>query len=79
MLSKFSVKRPYTVVVGVGLIISLIRQYDAGSASQHEPAICDSNDHLYRRKPGRGGRSRNQARRADDGCGQQYQDNSVNI
>lgn len=71
MLSKFSVKRPYTVLVGVLLILILglrvDHEDDDGSASEYESSLCGCLYHLYRGQPGRGGDNGYKAGREFDG------------
>lgn len=75
MLSKFSVKKPYTVVVGVVLVIILgVVSFTKMTVDlfQYEPALRDRDDNLSGRESAGGRGDRNKACGADDGHGQQY-------
>lgn len=58
MISRYSVKRPYTVVVAVVLVIILggcvIFKYEDRSASGYDIALCNCYDYVPGSKPGGG-------------------------
>ena len=54
MLSKFSVKKAYTVMVGNYSGRGIFEQDEHRFAAQYEPALCDCDHHVHRRQPGTG-------------------------
>ena len=61
MLAKFSVKKPFTVLVAVILIIVFgivsFFQDDSGSVPQYQHALCHCDDHVPGSQPGGSGKT----------------------
>ena len=73
MIAKFSVKRPYTVVVGMVLVLGFVSFKDENrSPAGYDPALCPCVYYLHRRQPGRGGDDSYQAGGAVYGDHQQH-------